>query len=160
MQHRIVAGVIVEQQDRILMVCYRKPGVYDFRGALGGGAKEGEDLLAPAQREALEETGLQVEPRQIAYIGRIRQSACPRMQGLVHRQADWRRESTPAPARPRASALWNAARLGREDFAGKTIPRHVYGILLTGSGTGFCPAALCRIASDGVLAIHSPSRIQ
>ncbi|SUX29680.1 NUDIX hydrolase [Chromobacterium vaccinii] len=30
MKHRIAAGVIVEHEDRILMVRHCKPGAYDF----------------------------------------------------------------------------------------------------------------------------------
>ena len=68
MNHRIAAGVIVEDDGCILLVRHRKIGVYDFWVAPGGGANDGENLLDAAQREVFEECGLQVEPLQVAYI--------------------------------------------------------------------------------------------
>jgi 8-oxo-dGTP diphosphatase len=68
MKHRIAAGVIVEEEGRILLVRHTKPGAYDFWVAPGGGAEGAEDLVATAKREALEECGLHVEPRLIAYV--------------------------------------------------------------------------------------------
>lgn len=68
MNHRIAAGVIVEHEDRILLVHHHKPGVYDFWVAPGGGAEGHEDLRDTARREVFEESGLHVEPQQIAYI--------------------------------------------------------------------------------------------
>lgn len=68
MKHRIAAGVIVEDEGRILLVRHSKLGVYDFWVAPGGGAEGAEDLLATAKREVFEECGLLVEPLQLAYI--------------------------------------------------------------------------------------------
>ena len=68
MNHRIAAGVIVEEEGRILLVRHTKPGAYDFWVAPGGGAEGTEDLIATASREALEECGLHVEPLLLAYI--------------------------------------------------------------------------------------------
>jgi 8-oxo-dGTP diphosphatase len=68
MKHRIAAGVIVEQDGNVLLVRHLKPGAYDFWVAPGGGAEGTEDLRATARREALEESGLHVEPEAIAYI--------------------------------------------------------------------------------------------
>ncbi len=68
MKHRIAAGVIVENEGRILMVRHHKPGAYDFWVAPGGGAEDGEDLLSTAKREVFEECGLHIEPLQLAYI--------------------------------------------------------------------------------------------
>jgi 8-oxo-dGTP diphosphatase len=68
MNHRIAAGVILEQDERILLVRHRKINVYDFWVAPGGGAQGEEDLRAAAKREVLEECGLDVEPLSIAYI--------------------------------------------------------------------------------------------
>jgi ADP-ribose pyrophosphatase YjhB (NUDIX family) len=68
MKHRIAAGVIVENEGRILLVRHQKLGEYDFWVAPGGGAWDGEDLFATEKREALEECGLHVEPLQLAYI--------------------------------------------------------------------------------------------
>jgi 8-oxo-dGTP diphosphatase len=68
MKHRIAAGVIVEVEGRILLVRHVKLGNYDFWVAPGGGAEGTEDLFETAKREALEETGYQIEPFQLAYI--------------------------------------------------------------------------------------------
>ena len=68
MKYRIAAGVIVENEGRILLVRHLKPGTYDSWVAPGGGAEGTEDLLATAKREVFEETGLHVEPLQLAYI--------------------------------------------------------------------------------------------
>ena len=68
MKHRIAAGVIVEEEGRILLVRHTKPSAYDFWVAPGGGAEGNEDLFAVAKREVFEETGLLVEPLLIAYI--------------------------------------------------------------------------------------------
>lgn len=68
MKHRIAAGVIVENEGRILLVRHKKPGSYDFWVAPGGGAQEAEDLLATAKREVFEECGLHVEHLRLAYI--------------------------------------------------------------------------------------------
>jgi len=68
MKHRISAGVIVDVEERILLVRHLKPTVYDFWVAPGGGAEGTEDLRATVQRETREECGLEVEPLQIAYV--------------------------------------------------------------------------------------------
>src|SRR5688572_16996063 len=68
MRHRISAGVIVDIEDRILLVRHLKPNTYDFWVAPGGGAEGTEDLRATVQREAREECGLEIEPLQIAYV--------------------------------------------------------------------------------------------
>jgi 8-oxo-dGTP diphosphatase len=68
MKHRIAAGVILEQNDRILLVRHRKINAFDFWVAPGGGAEREEDLRSAAKREVLEECGLDVEPLTIAYI--------------------------------------------------------------------------------------------
>src|SRR5262249_1474713 len=68
MRHRISAGVIVDVDDRILLVRHVRPGIYDFWVAPGGGVEGTEDLRAAIRREAHEECGLEVEPMQIAYV--------------------------------------------------------------------------------------------
>ena len=68
MKHRIAAGVIVEEEGRILLVRHLKPGAYDFWVVPGGGAEGTEDLFAAAKREVYEEAGLHIEPLRIAYI--------------------------------------------------------------------------------------------
>jgi 8-oxo-dGTP diphosphatase len=71
MKHRIGAGVIVEEEGRILLVRHVKPGIYDFWVAPGGGAEGTEDLVVTAKREVLEESGILVEPTRLAYIEEI-----------------------------------------------------------------------------------------
>ncbi|HQR78501.1 MAG TPA: NUDIX hydrolase [Burkholderiaceae bacterium] len=68
MEHRISAGVIVEDDARVLLVRHLKPGVYDFWVAPGGGALGEEDLRATAKREAFEECGLLIEIGRMLYI--------------------------------------------------------------------------------------------
>jgi ADP-ribose pyrophosphatase YjhB (NUDIX family) len=67
-EHRISAGVIVEDNDKVLLVRHHKPGAYDFWVAPGGGALGDEDLRGTAKREAFEECGLHVEPERLLYI--------------------------------------------------------------------------------------------
>lgn len=68
LRHRISAGVLAERDGRVLLVHCVREGAYDFWVAPGGGAQGTEDLRAAAQREALEECGLQVAPGRLAYI--------------------------------------------------------------------------------------------
>lgn len=68
MNHRIAAGALVVQDDKVLLVRHRKPGAYDFWVAPGGGAEGAEDLHSALRREVQEESGLLVEPERIAYI--------------------------------------------------------------------------------------------
>ena len=68
MKHRIAAGVLVVEKDRLLLVHNVKPAVYDFWVAPGGGVLGSEDLPSAAAREALEETGLIIEPTSLVYI--------------------------------------------------------------------------------------------
>lgn len=68
MKHRIAAGALVVQHNRVLLVRHRKPGAYDFWVAPGGGAEDAEDLHSALRREVREECGLLVEPIRIAYI--------------------------------------------------------------------------------------------
>ncbi len=68
MNHRISAGVIVEQDNRVLLVRHKRPGVYDFWAAPGGGAQGSEELAQAACREVREETGLVVHPGPMLYI--------------------------------------------------------------------------------------------
>lgn len=68
MRHRISAGVLVDVADRILLVHCKKPDVYDFWVAPGGGVDGNEDLREAIRREAREECGLEIEPLEIAYV--------------------------------------------------------------------------------------------
>jgi ADP-ribose pyrophosphatase YjhB (NUDIX family) len=68
MKHRIAAGALVVNAERLLLVHHRKAGAYDFWVAPGGGVIGTEDLLAAAIRETAEETGLIIEPLALAYV--------------------------------------------------------------------------------------------
>jgi 8-oxo-dGTP diphosphatase len=72
-KHRLSAGVLIEQGGRLLLVRHRKADAYDFWVAPGGGVQGTESLQAAARREAREETGLEVEPVQLAYIEEMAQ---------------------------------------------------------------------------------------
>ena len=50
MKHRISAGVIVEHEDKVLLVHHRKPGAYDFWVAPGGGAIGSEGVRGQVER--------------------------------------------------------------------------------------------------------------
>ncbi|WP_162527368.1 NUDIX domain-containing protein [Casimicrobium huifangae] len=68
MQHLISTGVIIEHEDRVLLVCHVKPGAYDFWVAPGGGVKGAETLETAATREAREEAGVEVAIGKLLYI--------------------------------------------------------------------------------------------
>lgn len=77
--HRISAGALVVRDGRILLVRHLKPGAYDFWVAPGGGVRHRETLQDAVVREVREETGLEVEPRRLAYIEELvspRQRLC------------------------------------------------------------------------------------
>lgn len=68
MKQRLSAGIIVESDDRVLLVRHVRPERYDFWVAPGGGVQGDETLKSTAQREAQEETGLEVEADRLIYI--------------------------------------------------------------------------------------------
>jgi 8-oxo-dGTP diphosphatase len=71
MRHRIAAGALVVRNGRLLLVRHRKPGSYDFWAPPGGGVEGDEELAAAAEREVLEEAGIRVRSRRIAYIDEL-----------------------------------------------------------------------------------------
>lgn len=73
MQHRISAGVIVADGQRLLLVRHLRPGRYDFWVCPGGGVQGDESLQDAARREAHEETGLDIEVGPLAYIEELLQ---------------------------------------------------------------------------------------
>jgi 8-oxo-dGTP diphosphatase len=68
MRHRIAAGALVVESDRLLLVHHRRIGAYDFWVAPGGGVLGAEELPQAASREVAEETGLVVEVVKLAYV--------------------------------------------------------------------------------------------
>jgi 8-oxo-dGTP diphosphatase len=71
MKHRISAGVLALRDDRLLLVRHFRPGIHDFWAGPGGGVENAEELHEAAQREAFEETGLQVHAHTLAYIDEL-----------------------------------------------------------------------------------------
>lgn len=71
MKHRISAGALVLHQGKILLVRHFRPGIHDFWAPPGGGAEGSEELAATAERETLEETGLIVRAKALAYIDEL-----------------------------------------------------------------------------------------
>jgi 8-oxo-dGTP diphosphatase len=66
--HRISAGVLVEQDSRVLLLRNFKIDRYDFWVAPGGGVEGMEDLTETAKRETFEECGLRIKTQQLAYV--------------------------------------------------------------------------------------------
>ncbi|WP_339758242.1 NUDIX domain-containing protein [uncultured Hoeflea sp.] len=71
MQHRISAGALVLNGDRLLLARHHSPGRYDFWAPPGGGVDEAEELETTAERETFEETGIRIEALRIAYIDEL-----------------------------------------------------------------------------------------
>lgn len=68
MNHRISAGALVEHNGHLLLVRHRKQDAYDFWVAPGGGVQGAESLIAAAEREVREETGLVVVAERVLYV--------------------------------------------------------------------------------------------
>lgn len=68
MIHRISCGALVVRDAKILLVRHRQPGQHDFWIAPGGGVEGNEELARAAERETLEEAGVQVVATRLAYI--------------------------------------------------------------------------------------------
>jgi ADP-ribose pyrophosphatase YjhB (NUDIX family) len=119
-EHRISAGVIVENDNKILLVRHLKPGAYDFWVAPGGGALGDEDLRATAKREVLEECGLHIEPDRVMYIEEFVQPGKRHCKvwfagHLIGGTLDW---SAPEA---KEEHIVEAAWLAREQLDGKTV---------------------------------------
>ena len=120
MKQRVAAGVIVEHEGRILLVRHVKAGAYDFWVAPGGGAEGSEDLIAAARREVLEESGLHVEPLQIAYIEDLTTPQVRECKVWFTGRLVGGRIDTTGPEAVRehiAEAAW----LSRSEFEGRTV---------------------------------------
>ena len=120
MRHRISTGVIVEDDDRVLLVHCRLSGKYDFWVAPGGGVEGTDSLKTTAIREVREECGLEVELGRIAYIEEMYTSSTRICKiwftGSVV-GGSMRTDSDEAAA----ENIVEAAFLSREDFEGKVV---------------------------------------
>ena len=76
MLHRISAGAIVEHDGRLLLVRHQRADKYDFWVAPGGGVKGDESLEATAEREAKEESGLEIRASKLIYIEELINPEC------------------------------------------------------------------------------------
>jgi len=66
---RVRVGVIVVHEGKVLLARQHVAQGQDFWIVPGGGLKKGEGLLECARREIAEETGLEIEPVQLLYVG-------------------------------------------------------------------------------------------
>ena len=65
---RVAAGAVVVNQDKVLLVLRNKAPAKDMWAIPGGSVNLGETLQAAAEREVLEETGLQIKAGEIVYV--------------------------------------------------------------------------------------------
>lgn len=120
MRHRISAGVIVDVEDRILLVRHLKPAAYDFWVAPGGGVEGTEDLRTAVRREAREECGIEVEPLQIAYVEDLWNQEMRICKGWFIGRWIGGELTSSAPGAA-AEHIVDAQFIGRSEFQGKTI---------------------------------------
>jgi 8-oxo-dGTP diphosphatase len=64
---RVAVGAVVIDQGKVLLVLRGKAPAKDMWAIPGGSVNLGETLLAAAEREVLEETGLQIRAGEIIY---------------------------------------------------------------------------------------------
>lgn len=65
---RVAVGVVIRDGERILLVRRNQEPAYGRWSFPGGAVELGESLVDTARREALEETGLQIEVGQVAVV--------------------------------------------------------------------------------------------
>lgn len=63
----VAVGAVVFNNDKVLLVRRAQPPAMDYWAIPGGKVKLGETLQAAAEREILEETGLQIRAREPVY---------------------------------------------------------------------------------------------
>jgi ADP-ribose pyrophosphatase len=64
---RVAVGAVVTYQDKVLLVLRGQPPAKDMWAIPGGSVNLGETLQAAAEREVLEETGLQIKAGEVIY---------------------------------------------------------------------------------------------
>ncbi len=64
----LAVGAVIYEQDQILLVYNRRPGGGGHWSLPKGSSEEGETLVETLKREIREETGLAVEPVELAFI--------------------------------------------------------------------------------------------
>jgi 8-oxo-dGTP diphosphatase len=64
---RVAVGAVVIHDDRVLLVQRGKPPSFGQWAIPGGSVELGETLQVAAEREILEETGVQIEAKEIVY---------------------------------------------------------------------------------------------
>jgi 8-oxo-dGTP diphosphatase len=120
MKHRIAAGALVVENDRLLLVHHLRPGAYDFWVPPGGGVMESEELPVAAVREVVEETGLVVEAVSLAYVDELIISETRQCKFWFLARLVGGSLSTSSTA-ARAEYIVEAAFLSRSEMSGKTV---------------------------------------
>ena len=120
MQHRLCAGTLVQQDGRVLLVRHMRPGKYDFWVAPGGGVQGEESLAHAAQREAREETGIDVEATRMAYVEELMNPETRHCKFWFAAQATGGRLSVAAPE-AKGEYIVEAAWLSPQDMEGKIV---------------------------------------
>jgi 8-oxo-dGTP diphosphatase len=124
-RHRIAAGALVVEDDRLLLVHHRREGAFDFWVPPGGSVDGGEALHEAAVREAAEETSLVVEARELAYVDELligRDTRQCKFWFLARRVGGSIDVSSPAA---REEHIVEAAFLSRGEMQGRTVFPHV-----------------------------------
>jgi 8-oxo-dGTP diphosphatase len=120
MKHRIAAGALVVENDRLLLVHHLRPGAYDFWVPPGGGVMDTEELPVAAVREVVEETGLIVEAVSLAYVDELIISETRQCKfWFLARLVGGSLSASSAAAR--AEYIVEAAFLSRQEMNGKAV---------------------------------------